>query len=171
MILSKLSVQRAEMEKLIQELYPGDRKVLVHGEGADGARVMLIGEAPGEQETLKRRPFVGKAGKNLDEFLEIAWLDRSDLYVSNAVKFRPTKISAAEAGETVKFDKVLAVIDEENTVFGAPVIEGASVSANVVKNGKGKKIRVYKMKPKKGYRRTQGHRQPYTKVQIETINA
>ena len=54
-----------------------------------------------------------------------------------------------EAGESVKFDKVLAVIDEENNVFGAPVIEGASVSANVVKTGKGKKIRVYKMKPKK----------------------
>lgn len=77
----------------------------------------------------------------------------------------------AEAGETVKFDSVLAVIDEENSVFGTPVIEGASVSANVLKNGKSKKIRVYKMKPKKGYRRTQGHRQPYTKVQIETINA
>lgn len=76
-----------------------------------------------------------------------------------------------EAGESVKFDRVLAVIDEENTVFGAPVIEGASVSANVVKNGKSKKVRVYKMKPKKGYRRTQGHRQPYTKVQIEAINA
>lgn len=77
----------------------------------------------------------------------------------------------AEAGETVKFDSVLAVIDEETSVFGTPVIEGASVSANVLKNGKSKKIRVYKMKPKKGYRRTQGHRQPYTKVQIETINA
>ena len=76
-----------------------------------------------------------------------------------------------EAGESVKFDRVLAVIDEENTVFGAPVIEGASVSANVVKNGKSKKVRVYKMKPKKGYRRTQGHRQPYTKLQIEAINA
>ena len=76
-----------------------------------------------------------------------------------------------EAGETVKFDRVLAVIDEDNTVFGTPVIEGATVSANVVKNGKGKKVRVYKMKPKKGYRRTQGHRQPYTKVQIESINA
>ena len=74
-----------------------------------------------------------------------------------------------EAGESVKFDRVLAVIDEENTVFGAPVIEGASVSANVVKNGKSKKVRVYKMKPKKGYRRTQGHRQPYTKVQISKI--
>ena len=77
----------------------------------------------------------------------------------------------AEAGEAVKFDRVLAVIDEEGSVFGKPVIEGASVSANVVKNGKGSKIRVYKMKPKKGYRRTQGHRQPYTKVQIEAINA
>ena len=77
----------------------------------------------------------------------------------------------AEAGETVKFDSVLAVIDDESSVFGTPVIEGASVSANVLNNGKSKKIRVYKMKPKKGYRRTQGHRQPYTKVQIETINA
>ena len=76
-----------------------------------------------------------------------------------------------EAGESVKFDRVLAVIDEANTVFGTPVIEGASVSANVVKNGKSKKVRVYKMKPKKGYRRTQGHRQPYTKVQIENIKA
>ncbi len=76
-----------------------------------------------------------------------------------------------QAGDTVKFDQVLAVIDEENSVFGAPVVEGAVVTANVVKNGKSKKIRVYKMKPKKGYRRTQGHRQPYTKVQIEAINA
>ena len=75
----------------------------------------------------------------------------------------------AEAGATVKFDRVLAVIDEENTVFGTPLVEGAVVTANVVKNGRGKKVRVYKMKPKKGYQRLQGHRQPYTKVQIETI--
>ena len=75
------------------------------------------------------------------------------------------------AGEAVKFDTVLAVIDGETAVFGAPAIEGATVTANVVKSGKSAKIRVYKMKPKKGYRRTQGHRQPYTKVQIETINA
>ena len=80
------------------------------------------------------------------------------------------KLDAA-AGEAVKFDQVLAVIDDENVVFGKPVIEGATVSANVVKNGKGAKVRVYKMKPKKGYRRTQGHRQPYNKVQIEAINA
>lgn len=86
---------RTELEKLICEVYEEDRKILVHGEGRTGARVMLIGEAPGEQETLQRRPFVGKAGKNLDEFLELAGIDRSELYVSNTVKFRPTKISAA----------------------------------------------------------------------------
>lgn len=76
-----------------------------------------------------------------------------------------------EAGETVKFDRVLAVIDEDKSVFGTPVVENAVVSGNVVKNGKSKKIRVYKMKPKKGYRRTQGHRQPYTKVEITKIEA
>ena len=75
------------------------------------------------------------------------------------------------AGEAVTFDKVLAVVDGDNVVIGKPVVEGATVSANVVKNGKSAKVRVYKMKPKKGYRRTQGHRQPYTKVQIATINA
>lgn len=76
-----------------------------------------------------------------------------------------------EAGETVKFDRVLAVIDEDKAAFGTPVVENAVVSGNVVKNGKSKKIRVYKMKPKKGYRRTQGHRQPYTKVEITKIEA
>lgn len=76
-----------------------------------------------------------------------------------------------KAGETVKFDRVLAVIDEDKAVFGTPVVENAVVSGNVVKNGKSKKIRVYKMKPKKGYRRTQGHRQPYTKVEITKIEA
>lgn len=86
---------RQELDKLIGEVYEDEKKVLVHGEGSIGARVMLIGEAPGEQETLKRRPFVGKAGKNLDEFLDLAGLERSQLYVSNTVKFRPTKISAA----------------------------------------------------------------------------
>ena len=75
------------------------------------------------------------------------------------------------AGETIHFDQVLAVVDGETAQCAAPAIEGASVTANVLKNGKSAKVRVYKMKPKKGYRRTQGHRQPYTKVQITTINA
>ena len=77
----------------------------------------------------------------------------------------------AEAGSAVTFDQVLAVIDGDVSKFGTPTISGATVTAKVEKNGRGRKIRVYKMKPKKGYRRTQGHRQPYTKVTIETINA
>ncbi len=86
---------RAELSRLIDQLYEGENKVLVYGEGSVGARVMLVGEAPGEQETLKRRPFVGKAGKNLDEFLELAKLNRNELYVTNTVKFRPTRVSNA----------------------------------------------------------------------------
>ena len=76
-----------------------------------------------------------------------------------------------EAGEAVVFDQVLAIVDGENTKFGTPVVEGAKVEANVVKNGKGKKVLVFKYKPKKNYRRRQGHRQPYTKVEITKINA
>ena len=76
-----------------------------------------------------------------------------------------------EAGEAVVFDQVLAIVDGENTKFGTPVVEGAKVEATVVKNGKGKKIRIFKYNPKKGYRKRQGHRQPYTKVQIEGIHA
>ncbi len=77
----------------------------------------------------------------------------------------------SEAGDEIKFDKVLAVLGEGEAKFGAPVVEGASVDASVVKNGKGKKIVVFKYKPKKGYRLRQGHRQPYTKVEIKKINA
>jgi len=74
-----------------------------------------------------------------------------------------------EAGETVTFDKVLAVIDGDNITVGTPVVEGAKVEASVVKNGKGKKVRIFKYNPKKGYRKRQGHRQPYTKVTIGKI--
>ena len=76
----------------------------------------------------------------------------------------------AEAGETVTFDQVLAVLDGENSKFGAPTVAGASVQASVVKTGRGKKIVVFKYKPKKDSKSKQGHRQPYTKVQIEKIS-
>ncbi len=75
----------------------------------------------------------------------------------------------AEAGQSVTFDKVLAVLDGDSARFGTPTVDGASVTANVVKNGKGRKIIVFKYKPKKNYRRRQGHRQPYTKVEITKV--
>ena len=77
----------------------------------------------------------------------------------------------AEAGQAITFDKVLAILDGDKATFGAPVVEGASVAATVVKNGKGKKVMIFKYNPKKGYRKRQGHRQPYTKVQIGAIQA
>ena len=76
-----------------------------------------------------------------------------------------------EAGDTVTFDQVLAVIDGDKATFGQPTVSGASVQANVVKNGKGKKVIVFKFKPKKNYKRKQGHRQPYTKIEITKVNA
>ena len=77
----------------------------------------------------------------------------------------------AEANAKITFDKVLAVLNGDSATFGAPTVAGASVDATVVKNGKGKKIRIFKYTPKKGYRKRQGHRQPYTKVQINAIHA
>ena len=77
------------------------------------------------------------------------------------------KLTANE-GEEVTFDTVLAV-SGETFVAGAPTVEGASVTAKVLKNGKGKKIHVLKYKSKKNEKKKIGHRQPYTKVQIEKI--
>ena len=75
----------------------------------------------------------------------------------------------AEEEATVKFEQVLAILDGENTKIGAPVVEGACVEAKVVKNGKGKKIDVFKYKAKKGEKKHIGHRQPYTKVEITKV--
>ena len=77
----------------------------------------------------------------------------------------------ADEGETVTFDKVLAVSDGEKMTVGAPTVEGAAVTAKVAKQGKAKKIYVFKMKRKKNERSKKGHRQPYTKLTIEKINA
>ena len=82
-----------ELRAFLAGVLPGAENALVFGEGPDHPVLMLIGEAPGEQESLQGRPFVGKAGKNLDHFLELAGLCREEIYISNAVKIRPTKIS------------------------------------------------------------------------------
>ena len=78
------------------------------------------------------------------------------------------KLNAEEAS-TVNFEQVLAVLDGENTKIGTPVVEGAKVEAKVVKNGKGKKITIFRYKAKKNEKKKIGHRQPYTKVEITKI--
>lgn len=80
------------------------------------------------------------------------------------------KLEAAE-GDVVEFDQVLTVVKEGEVVVGKPVVAGAKVTAKVEAQGKGKKILVFKYKAKSNYRRRQGHRQPFTKVVIEKIEA
>ena len=75
----------------------------------------------------------------------------------------------AEEGATVTFDEIVAVGREDGLVAGTPTVGGAKVTAKVLKNGKAKKITVFTYRPKKGSKRKMGHRQPYTKVQIESI--
>ncbi len=77
----------------------------------------------------------------------------------------------AEAESTIKFDKVLAISNDNGFKVGAPLIDGASVDAKVIKQGKGKKIYVIKYKPKKNEKKKMGHRQLYTKVEITKIDA
>lgn len=80
------------------------------------------------------------------------------------------KLNLAEGQTEVNFEDVLAVNNGE-MVVGTPNVAGAVVSAEVVEQGKGKKVIIYKYKAKKDYRRKQGHRQPYTKVKITNISA
>ena len=77
----------------------------------------------------------------------------------------------AEEGKKVSFDKVVLVSDEKKVEVGTPYVKGVKVEGKVLEHGKGKKIIVYKYKAKKNYRRTQGHRQPFTKVEITKISA
>ncbi len=74
-----------------------------------------------------------------------------------------------EAGDKVEFDKVLILADDKDLKVGAPYVAGATVTGEVVENGKGKKVIIFKYKAKKDYRKKQGHRQPYTMVKIESL--
>lgn len=78
---------------------------------------------------------------------------------------------SAEVGQTVTLDKVFFVSSDNGVKVGAPTVEGANVVAKVVDHGRGKKIIVYKYKSKKNYHKKQGHRQPFSKLVIESINA
>lgn len=74
-----------------------------------------------------------------------------------------------EEGKKVTFDKVILVSDDKKVQVGNPYVKGVKVEGKVISHGKGKKIIVFKMKPKKNERKKQGHRQPYTKVEITSI--
>ena len=78
---------------------------------------------------------------------------------------------AGEVGGEIVFDQVLMVADGENVTIGAPMVSGASVKATVVSHGRGDKVMIFKMRRRKHYRKTQGHRQDYTEVQIQQIAA
>jgi len=80
------------------------------------------------------------------------------------------KLGASE-GENVTFDQVLAVNNNSKLVVGTPTVDGATVSGSVVAEGRQKKVVVYKYKSKTGYHKKNGHRQPFTRVKIEKINA
>lgn len=89
----KLAALKRKCAAYFDGLYAPEKKIYVFGDGNADASIVMVGEAPGEQETLLRRPFVGKAGQNLDAFLAATGLTRPELYITNAVKIRPVKVS------------------------------------------------------------------------------
>ena len=89
--------------------------------------------------------------------------------VSVGDKLKVEKL-VAEAGQDVSIDRVLMVADGDNVSVGKPVVEGSAVTAKVLSHGKHDKIKVFKMKRRKGYRKTQGHRQQYTELEITAIS-
>lgn len=76
-----------------------------------------------------------------------------------------------EEGSRYTFENILSIIDGENSKIGTPMVSGVTVDATTVCEGKEKKVIVYKYKPKKGFHKKKGHRQPFTQLKIEKINA
>lgn len=90
-------------------------------------------------------------------------------YQLEAGRFVDVDLTEGEAGTAFVFDKILMIVDGTNSTLGAPFIEGAKVSGKILSHHKTKKVIVYHMKPKKGTRKKQGHRQHYTRILIDTI--
>ncbi len=105
-----------------------ETQIFVPGEGSLDAALMLIGEAPGAKETELRRPFVGAAGKNLDEFLKIIQKKREEIYISNVVKFRPYKIHPTKGSKsnrppkTSEIDLCLPFLKDEISAISPKII-------------------------------------------------
>lgn len=97
-------------------------------------------------------------------------LGGSQVRVEEGDRVRVNTISG-EPGDKVTLDNVLLVGQDGDTKVGTPKVEGATVEASILEHGKAKKIKVFKMKRRKGYRRTNGHRQPFTELKIEKISA
>ena len=94
----------------------------------------------------------------------------SQVKVQEGDRIRVSRLES-EPGEKITLDRVLLVVGDDETRIGAPRVEGATVEASVVSHGKADKVKVFKMKRRKGYRKTLGHRQPYTDLRIESISA
>lgn len=90
-------------------------------------------------------------------------------YQLEAGRFVDIDLVETEPGKEFVFDRVLMIVDGDKSKVGSPVLNGAKVTGRVLSHGRGRKIIVYKMKPKKGTRRKQGHRQGYTRVFIDSI--
>ena len=100
---------------------------LVFGEGNPLSPIVFIGEAPGKQEEEQGKPFVGKAGKNLSSFLEVLEYDRSEIYITNAVKFRPTKISpkgtvSNRTPTTKEIDEMMPFLHRELSIISPKIV-------------------------------------------------
>ncbi|MDF2841151.1 MAG: uracil-DNA glycosylase [Clostridia bacterium] len=95
----QLQVLNEELKQHIDAFYK-QATPLVYGGGDPDSRIVLIGEAPGKNEVLQGKPFVGQAGKNLDQFIEILGIEKTDLYITNVVKMRPYKINESTGRES-----------------------------------------------------------------------
>jgi large subunit ribosomal protein L21 len=90
-------------------------------------------------------------------------------YVIEAGRFVDLDLTAAEPGESITFENVLMIVDGKDSHIGGPFVEGAKITGKVIGHDRGPKIIVYKQRPKKGFRKKQGHRQGYTRVMIDKI--
>lgn len=116
----RIRLKRQELDRInefyrnkLREYFKGDVS-LVFGDGDVNSKIVLVGEAPGKTEVEQGKPFVGQAGKNLEEFINVLGIDRKDLYITNVVKFRPYRINpdtGRESNRTPNKEEILICKD------------------------------------------------------------